>query len=358
MQQLVRFIDNPFAAIREWLNGLLTLFLPEWIVYILLAALGILVIVSLVGLLVMVMVFLERRIIARIQDRIGPNRVGPNGTLQLIADTLKLISKEDVVPARADRLLHALAPIVVLGASFMVWAVIPWGPGIVPTDLNVGVLYVIAMGGVPTIGFVMAGWASHNKYSLLGGMRAAAQFISYEIPGALAVVTPVLLAGSMSLGDIVEAQSGYRWFIFYPIVGQVAFLLFLIAGVAEANRTPFDIIEAESEIIAGFHTEYSGMRWALFMMTEYANLFAISCIGVVLFAGGWEGPVLPPYLWFFIKAWVLVFVFFWLRGTLPRLRFDQLMHFAWKRLIPVALTNIGLSGLGVSLGVFQTIFAR
>lgn len=351
------FIYNPFAFLRTWVNGLLTgTGMADWAAEMILTLLGIGIIFAVVPGIVMGEIYLERRIIAKMQDRIGPNRVGPFGLLQPVADAVKLLTKEDIVPAGADRLLFALAPIIVLGASLMVWAVIPFGPGLAVTDLNVAVLYVIAMAGLPTIGFIMAGWASDNKYSLLGGMRAAAQFISYEIPGVLAVLTPVLLAGSMSLQDIAQAQSGGRWFVLYwpmgllgLIIGPLAFLVFFIAGVAESNRTPFDLVEAESEIIAGFHTEYSGMRFALFFLAEFANVFVISSLGTVFFLGGWDGPFLPPYLWFVIKAGALVFVFFWFRGTLPRLRYDQLMHFAWKRLFPISLGTVALTAVAVTV---------
>jgi NADH-quinone oxidoreductase subunit H len=266
-----------------------------------------------------------------------------------VADAVKLLTKEDILPTRADKLLFTLAPVLVLTASLMIWAVVPFGPGLALANINVGVLYIVAMGGLPTIGFVIAGWSSNNKYALLGGMRAVAQFISYEIVGVLGLVVPVLLAGSMSLFDVVQAQLGYRWFIFYPVIGQLAFLLFLIAGLAESNRTPFDLVEAESELGAGFHTEYSGMRFALFFLAEYANMFVISIVASVLFLGGWEGPILPPFLWVIIKAQTLVFVMMWIRSTLPRLRYDQLMNFAWKRLLPLALFNIGLTGVGVAV---------
>jgi NADH-quinone oxidoreductase subunit H len=290
------------------------------------------------------------------QDRIGPNRVGPFGLLQPIADVLKLLSKEDIIPARADKALFILAPILVVGASLMVWATIPWAPGLAPTDLNVGVLFVIAMGGLPVLGFIMAGWGSYNKYALLGGMRSAAQLMSYEIPGVLAAVVPVMLAGSMSMVEIVRAQQGGNWFIFQPW-GLVAFVLFVMAGIAESNRTPFDLIEAESELAAGFHTEYSGMRFALFFLAEYANMFAISGVATILFLGGWAGldflPI-PTFVWFLIKMYLMVFVFIWIRATLPRLRYDQLMYFAWKRMLPVALLNIGVAGVwvGISRGLF------
>jgi len=352
----VSFLLDPFGTLHDVLNGFLLGLLPSWLADLIMALVGVVIIVSVVPVLVMSAIYLERRIIAKMQDRIGPNRVGPFGLLQPVADAIKLLSKEDIIPAGADRLLFILSPILVLGASLMVWVTIPWAPGLAPTDLNVGVLFIIAMGALPTIGIIMAGWASDNKYSLLGGMRAAAQFISYEIPGVLAALVPVMLAGSMSLYEIVRAQQGGNWFLFSPW-GLLAFLIFLIAGIAEVNRTPFDLVEAESEIIAGFHTEYSGMRFALFFLAEYANVFAISAVGTLLFLGGWSGPdtlllgspVVPRFVWFFVKMYALVFVFFWLRGTLPRFRYDQLMNFAWKTLLPVSLLNVGVVGLWISI---------
>jgi NADH-quinone oxidoreductase subunit H len=344
----VDFIYNPFGFIRDLLYGVFVGFMPGWLAYAILSLLGIAILFGIIPVVVMSLVYFERKVIARMQDRLGPNRVGPFGILQPVADAVKLLTKEDIVPAGADKLLFALSPIIVLGASLMVWAVVPFAPGLAVTDLNVAVLFVIAMSGLPSIGFVMAGWASDNKYSLLGGMRAAAQFVSYEIPGILAVLVPVLLAGSMSLQDIVRAQSGGLWYIFFFPIGPLAFLIFLIAGTAESNRTPFDLVEAESEIIAGFHTEYSGMRFALFFLAEYANVFVISALGSVFFLGGWDGPILPPYIWFMGKVSALIFVFFWFRGTLPRLRYDQLMHFAWKRLFPIALANVALTALAIT----------
>jgi NADH-quinone oxidoreductase subunit H len=340
---------DPFGFLNDLLTGLIGPIFPGWLTYLVLKILGGAILISIVPALVMGQVYLERKVLARAQDRIGPNRVGPFGLLQPVADALKLLSKEDILPSRADTVLFTLAPILVLAPSLAAWAVIPFGPGLLVADVNVAVLYVVALAGVPTIGFIMAGWASNNKYSLLGGMRSVAQFISYEIPGVLALITPVLLAGSLSLLDIVEAQLGYRWFILTPVIGQIAFLLFLVAGLAETNRTPFDLVEAESELGAGFHTEYSGMRFALFFLAEYANMFAVSLVATALFFGGWEGPLLPPFLWTIVKAQTLVIVMMWIRGTLPRLRYDQLMHFAWKRMLPLSLFNVGLTGVGVAV---------
>lgn len=353
------FLFNPFGAAGTFVAGLLAPVLPGWLIGIITKLLAIVLVLLVVPGLVIVEIWAERKVVARMQDRVGPNRVGPFGIFQSVADALKLLSKEDVVPARADRLLHLIAPVIVLGASMLVWAAIPWGPDIVIADLNVAVLYVIAVAGLPTLGILMGGWSSNNKYALLGGMRAAAQLISYEIPGVLAVMTPVLIAGSMSFRQIVEAQAERGWFIFWLPVGPIAFLLFVIAGLAEVNRTPFDLVEAESELTAGFHTEYSGMRFGLFFLAEFANVIAISAIGATLFLGGYLGvpvldQVIPPYLWLFGKAVFLIFVMFWARGTLPRFRYDQLMDFAWKRLLPIALLNVGLTG--VLVAVAQQLF--
>ncbi len=349
---MMDLLSNPIGALGALLYDLLRSFLPDWAATGLLALIGSAVLVGAISVIVMLLVWMERKIIARMQDRLGPNRVGPFGLLQSVADAVKLLSKEDVIPARVDRPLFILAPILVLGASLMAWAVIPWSPGVVPADINVGVLFILAMGSMPVIGVIMAGWGSNNKYAMLGGMRSAAQLISYEIPGVLAALVPVMLAGTMSLQGIVNAQGNGWWFVFSPW-GLIAFLLFVISGIAETNRTPFDLIEAESELAAGFHTEYSGMRFALFFLAEYANTFAISGMATILFLGGWSFPLdflpIPQFVWFLLKMYVMVFVFIWIRATLPRLRYDQLMHFAWKRMLPLALLNVGVTGVWLSV---------
>jgi NADH-quinone oxidoreductase subunit H len=287
-------------------------------------------------------IWAERKVIARIQDRVGPNRVGPFGLLQSIADVLKLFAKEDTIPGGADRVVFILAPLIALVPSLMIYAVLPWNWDAVVARLDVGILYVLALATFPTLAILIAGWASYNKYTLLGGMRAAAQLISYEVPEVLAVIPVVVLAGSLSLWDIADAQRGV-WYILAPVVGPLAFLVFFIAGLAEINRSPFDLVEAESEIIAGFHMEYSGMRWALFYLAEYANAFTVSAIASVLFFGGWHGPLLPGYLWLVLKTALLFVVMIWIRGTLPRLRYDQLLGLAWKGLLPVALVSLALA---------------
>jgi NADH-quinone oxidoreductase subunit H len=354
-------LSNPVGVIATLLHDLLRSFMPEWLAALIMAVIGAGALASIVSGAVILLVWMERKIIARMQDRYGPNRVGPFGLLQTVADAVKLLSKEDIVPARVDKIIWALSPIVVLAAALMAWAVIPWSPGVVPSNLNVGVLFLLSMGSLPVIGVIMAGWGSNNKYALLGGMRSAAQLVSYEIPGVLAALVPVMLAGTMSLSGIVEAQEAPTrfggipnwWFAFTPW-GFLAFIVFLISGIAETNRTPFDLIEAESELAAGFHTEYSGMRFALFFLAEYANVFAVSAIGATLFLGGWAGPIPfvpsvgPGIVYFLGKTFFLVFVFMWIRSTLPRLRYDQLMNFAWKRLLPAGLVIVGITAVWLS----------
>jgi len=288
------------------------------------------------------LVWAERKVSAFIQQRLGPMRVGrPHGWLQLIADALKLLSKEDVIPKAVDRWLFILAPIVIFAPAFMVYVVIPFGPTWVARDLNIGIVYIAAITSFTVVALFMSGWGSNNKYSLLGAMRSAAQIISYEVPLVLSVIGVVMLAGSLSLNEIVKAQSPVPFILLQPL----GFIVFLTAGVAELNRTPFDLPEAESELVAGYCTEYSGMRYVFFFLAEYANVLTLSALITTLFLGGWRGPLLPPVVWFLIKTYVIVFVILWIRWTLPRIRVDQLMEFAWKFLVPVALLNIAITGI-------------
>lgn len=299
--------------------------------------------------------FYERRALARIQVRIGPNRAGPSGWLQPVADGIKLIFKEEVIPARAYKVLFVLAPMITVFPALVILAVIPWGTAItvfgrtIPlylTDISVGVLYLVAIASISVYGIVLAGWSSNNKYAMMGGIRSSAQMVSYELALGLALIGPILIAGTMSLMGIVEAQNPI-WFIIYQPIG---FLVFFIASVAEVNRAPFDMPEAEQELTAGYHAEYSGMKFALFFMAEYVKMIAISAIGATLFLGGFRGPfvdqlpILGPFYLFF-KILVLLFVLIWLRATLPRLRYDQLMAFGWKILLPVALANVFLTAV-------------
>ncbi|MDD5269892.1 MAG: NADH-quinone oxidoreductase subunit NuoH [Candidatus Omnitrophica bacterium] len=283
----------------------------------------------------MFLIWWERKVSAHIQTRYGPMRVGWHGALQSVADVIKLLLKENITPAGADKVIWWTAPFFAVVPSVMVFA--PIGH-----DLNIGVLYIMAMTSLCVLGIFMAGWGSNNKYSLLGGMRSAAQIISYEIPLILAMVTAVMFAGTLSIQKIVEAQKD-AWFVFHPSMA-VAFLVFLIAGTAEVNRTPFDIPEAESELVAGFHTEYSGMKFAMFFLGEYTNMLIISALAAVLFLGGWNGPFLHPILWFLIKTYGIVTLMMWIRWTLPRVRVDQLMNFAWKVLTPVSFVNLAVAG--------------
>jgi len=329
---------------------------PAWVQAALAAFVTALVCFTFVALGPIVYVYAERKIAGFMQDRLGPMRVGPYGLLQTIADSVKLLFKEAIFPRGVDRRLFLLAPLVVNVGAFLPFVVVPWGGRLQPVDLNVGVFYVIAVSSLATVGLIMAGWASNNKYSLFGAMRSAAQIVSYEIPAVMILLVPVMIVGSLSLQDIVSAQAGGlpNWFLFrfFPLM-PVAFVVFFTAGLAECNRTPFDIPEAESELVAGFHTEYSGFFFAMFFMAEYTEMFVISAVTSVLFLGGYFaplpelqtlGPVPLGWLWLLAKAWLLVFVMMWLRWTLPRLRVDQLMHVAWKVLLPVALALVVVLG--------------
>ncbi|AST93735.1 MULTISPECIES: NADH-quinone oxidoreductase subunit NuoH [Sutcliffiella] len=290
----------------------------------------------------------ERKVMGFMQARMGPNQVGGKwGLLQTVADVLKLLLKEDTIPKLADRPLYILAPVIAFTPAFMVLAVIPFTDKFQFADIGVGLLYYIAISGITTVGVVAAGWASNNKYSLLGGMRAAAQMISYEVPLVMSVIGIILLTGSLNLNDIVLMQGETAWFI---ILQPVGFLIFLIASVAELNRTPFDLPEAESELVAGYHVEYSGFRWAFFMLAEYVYLFAMAALTTVLFFGGWLPPFeflgfIPAGVWFALKFSFVVFLLIWFRVTFPRLRADHLMEFGWKVLLPVALANIFVTAI-------------
>lgn len=290
------------------------------------------------------LIWLERRLLALWQDRYGPNRVGPFGLLQVLADMIKIFAKEDWVPPFADKPVFIVAPAIVVVTALLSFAVIAYAPGIVVADLNIGLLFFLAMSSMGAYSVVLAGWASDNKYSLLGALRASAQMLSYEVFMGLSLMGVVMLAGSFNLREIVEAQSR-MWFCIPQFLGLV---IFLIAGVAETHRLPFDIPEAESELVAGFHSEYSGMKFGMFFVGEYLGITLISALTVALFFGGWLGPLLPPLVWFLLKTFVLICGFILLRATLPRLRFDQLMEFGWKVMLPLALANILVTG-GIAL---------
>jgi NADH-quinone oxidoreductase subunit H len=315
----------------------------------------------------------ERKVLSWMQDRMGPMEVGPYGILQPLADGLKLFFKEDIIPTGANWVLFSLAPILSLVPALIGFAVIPYGPNkevelfgyrfnpFVITDINIGILYILAFASIGAYGIILGGWSSNNKYSLLGGLRAAAQVISYELNIGLAIIGVLILSGSLSMVKIAEAQAGgfWHWYIFggLQIIG---FVVYLISAVAETNRLPFDLPEAESELVAGWMTEYSGMRFAFFFMAEYTNMVLVSCTAAVLFLGGWQAPypgtLLPENLawiegvfWFIVKVYFFLFMFFWIRATLPRLRYDQLMRFGWKVMLPLALANVVLTAVGVFL---------
>ncbi|NGZ08190.1 MAG: NADH-quinone oxidoreductase subunit NuoH [Nitrospira sp. LK70] len=292
------------------------------------------------------LIWLERRLLGFWQERYGPNRVGPFGLLQVVADMIKIFMKEDWVPPFADKVVFVIAPAVIIVTILMSFAVVPFTPSIVVADLNVGLLFFLAMSSLSAYSVVLAGWASNNKYSLLGGLRASAQMLSYEVFMGLSLMGVVMLAGSFSLQDIVKAQQGV-WFCIPQILG---FVIFLIAGLAETKRIPFDIPEAEAELVAGFHTEYSGMKFGMFFVGEYLGVILISAMITVLFFGGWQGPWLPPVVWFSIKTFLFICLFILLRAALPRLRFDQLMGFGWKVMLPLALVNLAVTGALVLVG--------
>jgi len=337
-------IDQIFVSLKHALLNLAQAFLPQWIVVILSILISVTAIAVFGPVTMMYLTLLERKLVGRIQNRYGPNRVGFWGLFQPLADGVKMLTKEDIVPAGADKFAHFLAPVVIVIPALLIFAVIPFGRGMVAVDLSIGILFFLALSSTTTIWIFVAAWASRNKFSLLGGMRSVAQMISYEIPMVLSIVPVLLVVGSFSTVSIVEAQNGFNWFVFTPW-GIIGFLLFFLTGVAEVNRTPFDLPEGESEIVAGFHTEYSGMKFALFYMAEFMNTFSISAIVATLYLGGWQGPWLPSWIWFFIKTYALIFVMMWFRGTLPRLRVDQLMGFAWKFLLPLSLANILATGI-------------
>jgi NADH-quinone oxidoreductase subunit H len=286
------------------------------------------------------LIWVERRLLALWQDRYGPNRVGPLGLGQVLADSVKLFTKEDWIPPFADKTVFVLAPAIIVATALLSFAVIPLAPGFVVADLNIGLLYFLAMSSLGVYSVVLAGWASNNKYSLLGGIRASAQMLSYEVFMGLSLLGVVVLTGSFRLTDIVQAQRG-MWFVLPQFLG---FVLFLIAGVAETRRLPFDLAEAESELIAGFHSEYSGMKFGMFFVGEYIGVILISVMIALLYFGGWSGPILPSGLWLAIKTLVFICLFILLRAALPRPRFDQLMLWGWKYLLPLALVNLLVTG--------------
>ncbi|PIQ83828.1 MAG: NADH-quinone oxidoreductase subunit F [Candidatus Omnitrophica bacterium CG11_big_fil_rev_8_21_14_0_20_63_9] len=379
---LFRNLDQLFVNVSGWLLGLL----PDWLQPWASIAMRIGVIAAIAPAIMMYLTWIERKAIARMQNRYGPTRVGIYGLAQPLADGLKMLNKEDIVPRGADRLVHLIAPVLAVAPAILLFAVMPFGRNLIAADLNVGLLYVFAISSISSYAIFMGGWASRSKFSVLGAMRGVAQIVSYEVPSVLSAVAVIMVTGSLSLGTIVESQAGY-WFVFTPW-GFVACLIFFLSGVAEVNRTPFDMPEAESELVGGFHTEYSGMKFALWYMAEFLESFAVCAFTVALFLGGWHGPAIPfwvlalalailigtarllplpvrgvgalvmvgagvfwaaqpipSWIWFLSKTYFLFFVLVWFRGTFPRLRADQLMGLAWKFFLPLALVNILVAGV-------------
>lgn len=290
---------------------------------------------ALLGFLVVVLVYMERKVSADIQVRYGPLHVGPHGVLQLVADIIKLLTKEDVFPSNADRWVFRIAPALMFTSAFISFMVIPLSSTLVIQDMNIGLIYVLAMPALSVAGLIMAGYGSYNRYAMLGSLRSAAQMVSYEVPRTLSVVGVIMLAGSLKLSSIVESQS--VWYMFLQPLGL---LVFLVASIAEVNRVPFDIPEAESELVSGFHTEYSGMRFSFFLFAEYLSMFAVAVLTALLFLGGWHGPLLPGPVWVLIKTFAVIYFLMWVRWTFPRFRIDQAMNLCWKVLLPIAFINI------------------
>ena len=345
-----QIIDQIFVLLKHWLMG----YIPALLQPVVSAILSVAPVLIAFPLLFAITTVLERKGLGRMQNRYGPNRVGPFGFLQPMADGIKSLTKEDIIPRTADHLVHLLAPVVIVIASFLVYAVLPIGRNMVVANLDAGVLFFFAVGSMVELSVFMAGWSSRSKYSLLGAMRAIAQMISYEIPLVLASIVVIMAAGSLSTVTIVNLQATYtgiwpHWYVFTPW-GLTGFVIFMIAATAESNRCPFDLPEGESEIIAGYYIEYSGFKFALFFLGEYLGMFATSAMAITLFLGGWAAPFsfltwIPSYVWFFTKLLALIAVFIWIRGTLPRLRMDQLMNFAWKFMLPLSLINIFAAGV-------------
>ena len=369
-------IDQIFISAKQWILSLLSE-TPDWVTTIVSILLNISALLGVFLTIFALISVLERKILGRMQNRYGPNRVGPFGLFQPIADGIKMLIKEDVVPARADKVVHFLAPILVAATAILTLGVIPYGRNMTPFAIDGGILFFFAVGSTTELAVFMAGWGSNNKFSMLGAMRAIAQMVSYELPLILTTLPVVMVTGALSPDAIVAAQDGYsfgivpHWFVTTPW-GAASFILFFVSGLVESNRTPFDVPEGESEIVAGHMTEYSGFKYATFFLAEYFGMFAISGLAVTLFLGGWHAPIallefIPSYVWFFLKLSALLFVYIWIRGTLPRTRVDQIMNFAWKFMLPMAFTCIvaaavwhyqgrGLAGWLWSLAVVAIIY--
>ncbi|MDH3943042.1 MAG: NADH-quinone oxidoreductase subunit NuoH [Anaerolineae bacterium] len=342
--------EDPIKFLNDWLAGILNavvdfLNLPAGTTNFILNLIGVIIVATFGLLLVIFLTWLERKVAARFQDRFGPNRAGPYGIFQSFADMIKLITKEDITPTGADKISYNIAPLLSVASVILIWAVVPFTATWVGADINVGVLYIAAVGSFGILSVLMAGWSSNNKYALLGAFRAVAQLISYEVPLFLALLIPVLLARSMGINTIVEAQG--TWFV---VLAPLPFLIFLTSSIAEIGRTPFDLLEAESEIVAGFHIEYTGMKYGMFMAGEFLHAFTISVLTGILFFGGWQGPMVDTYpllgvVYLMTKAFIVYFIVMWVRSTLPRVRIDHLMAFNWKFLVPLSLVMLIVTAL-------------
>ncbi len=373
---MIDSLDQIFVRVKQLLLAPLA-GAPDWVMQIASSLINIFALLGVFLTLFALISVLERKILGRMQNRYGPNRVGPFGLFQPVADGIKMLIKEDIVPVRADKIVHFLAPILIAATAILALGVIPYGRNMTPFAIDGGILFFFAVGSTTELAVFMAGWGSNNKFSMLGAMRAIAQMISYELPLIITVLPVVMVVGSLTPDRIVAAQDGYtfgivpHWFVVTPW-GAAAFILFFVSGLVESNRTPFDVPEGESEIVAGHMTEYSGFKYATFFMAEYIGMFAISGLGVTLFLGGWQAPIealrfIPSYVWFFAKLGALLFVYIWIRGTLPRARVDQIMNFAWKFMLPMAFTCIvaaavwhyegrGLAGWFSSLAVIAVVY--
>jgi len=373
---MIDSLDQIFVRVKQLLLAPLA-GAPDWVMQIASSLINIFALLGVFLTLFALISVLERKILGRMQNRYGPNRVGPFGLFQPVADGIKMLIKEDIVPVRADKIVHFLAPILIAATAILALGVIPYGRNMTPFAIDGGILFFFAVGSTTELAVFMAGWGSNNKFSMLGAMRAIAQMISYELPLIITVLPVVMVVGSLTPDRIVAAQGGYifgivpHWFVVTPW-GAAAFILFFVSGLVESNRTPFDVPEGESEIVAGHMTEYSGFKYATFFMAEYIGMFAISGLGVTLFLGGWQAPIaalrfIPSYVWFFAKLGALLFVYIWIRGTLPRARVDQIMNFAWKFMLPMAFTCIvaaavwhyagrGLAGWFWSLAVLAVVY--
>ncbi|MBQ7515923.1 MAG: NADH-quinone oxidoreductase subunit NuoH [Schwartzia sp.] len=330
------------GVLREYL---MLLFGNQFLTDLIMKFIGLGALIGVILTAAIVFTYAERKVCALIQVRLGPNRVGGRfGLLQPFADMLKLMSKEDIIPAGCDRVVWALSPMLLFVPSALAYAFFPFDKGAVFADVNVGIFLLIAISSQAVLPFLMGGYASNSKYAMIGGMRTVAQMLSYEAPMVFSLLGIVMLTGSLKMSDIVAVQADNVWFV---LLQPVAFVIFVITATAETNRTPFDLVEGESEIVAGAFSEYSGMRWALFFLAEYANLLAVSILTTTFFLGGWSGPVLPGVVWFGLKAVFMVFVFMWLRWTFPRTRIDQMLSLSWKVLLPLALVNVMCTGIGI-----------